>query len=202
MCLILSALISCTSLPIFADRVNRPSNSPAPEYENTQGLPTDVEYNSNDVPILGKNLPAASGVIPFYTDYDGSTTYRVNGYTIPFPSYPVNSIWGGSEECAGFAKYVYNTLWSNRTGSYFRTSTSSKDAMQSLLSSLKNGTRFTGWKNNVQKHTMVLVSETTDGVIVYHANYSTTNNKVTLTKFTYSELSMLFNEISGYHPPA
>ncbi|MBE6906579.1 MAG: hypothetical protein E7476_09950 [Ruminococcaceae bacterium] len=196
MCILSTTL----SIPAFAENPSR-SYGPSLEYKNVQNLPKNVKYNSAGVPILGKDIEPNNLISPYYSDISGE--YAINGHTIPLYNYPINSIWDGSNECVGFARYVYNTLWNNKSGTTFTASIPSKDVAERKLKSLKNGTRITGFKDNKQMHTMITVSTSvyTDGIIVYHANYSTKYNKVTLTKFTYDEFATLFDYIEGVNPP-
>lgn len=190
--------VSSLSIPAFA--TSSPHEyGPAPEYRNMQGLPKDVKYNSEGVPILGEEILIKAP--SRYKDISGK--YSINGHNIPLSNYPIGSIWDGSNQCVGFARYVYNTIWNNESGTTFSKDTSSKSKAQTAIQSLKIGTRITGFNGKDQKHTMIVVDNYSDDdyVVVYHANYSTKYNKVTLTKFTYAEFYKLFDSIQGYNPP-
>lgn len=148
----------------------------------------------------------------------GSTsgTYTINGKTIPLSQWPVGSYWttdgtpNGSSlehngrECAGFARYVYNYLWGDDE---YGKPIDQKDLVGTSsdfnginIGARINCTKKTGGGN----HSMVLANKTSTGVVVYHANWATSNNYciIRLDTWTYAEFAAIFSEIrdTSYNP--
>ena len=134
------------------------------------------------------NLTRASG----YTNLS-SYTMVLNGKQIPRPlaGYRINDIYPGANECEQFGLEIYAYLWGSQTyGTYLEPGgcSSASDVFNSV-DGLPKGSymRFYNKKTNY-RHTMIKLQTFSmvgkNYIDVYHANFSTTHNLVTITRFT------------------
>ncbi len=130
---------------------------------------------------------------------DGDT-YTINGKTIPLSEWPVGSYWttdgkpyeygknsskeftDGAIQCAGFAKYVYEQLWGNyKYGQKVAAVTlegTSKDFKGINVGARINCDRRKkkiesdkGFTISIGNHSMILLSKTSSGIVVYECNH-------------------------------
>ena len=163
-----------------------------------------------------------------FTEVDGSSsggetggdgdTYTINGKTIPMANWPVGSYWTtdgtpngtslehNGTECAGFARYVYSYLWGN---DYYGHTVSKKtlSGTSSDFEGISVGARISCDKvSDGDNHSMVVVSKTSTGIVVYHANWAPPKDHeyciVKTTSWTYAEFAAIFKniKIKSYTP--
>ncbi len=164
----------------------------------------------------------------FFTEDSGSSsggetggsgdTYTINGKTIPMANWPVGSYWTtdgtpngtslehNGTECAGFARYVYSYLWGNDCYGH----TVSKKTLSGTSSDFEGisvGARISCDKvSDGDNHSMVVVSKTSTGIVVYHANWAPPKDHeyciVKTTSWTYAEFAAIFKniKIKSYTP--
>lgn len=164
----------------------------------------------------------------FFTEDSGSSsggetggdgdTYTINGKTIPMANWPVGSYWTtdgtpngtslehNGTECAGFARYVYSYLWGN---DYYGHTVSKKtlSGTSSDFEGISVGARISCDKvSDGDNHSMVVVSKTSTGIVVYHANWAPPKDHeyciVKTTSWTYAEFAAIFKniKIKSYTP--
>lgn len=133
------------------------------------------------------------------TGGDGDT-YTINGKTIPLSEWPVGSYWttdgkpyeygknsskeftDGAIQCAGFAKYVYEQLWGNyKYGQKVAAVTlegTSEDFKRINVGARINCDRRKkkiesdkDFATSIGNHSMILLSKTSSGIVVYECNY-------------------------------
>lgn len=145
-------------------------------------------------------------------------TYTINGKTIPMANWPVGSYWTtdgtpngtslehNGTECAGFARYVYSYLWGN---DYYGHTVSKKtlSGTSSDFEGISVGARISCDKvSDGDNHSMVVVSKTSTGIVVYHANWAPPKDHeyciVKTTSWTYAEFAAIFKniKIKSYTP--
>ena len=149
--------------------------------------------------------------------------YRINGVNLPLAEWPVGSYWTvdgtpnssslyhGGIECAGFARYVYNTIWGS--GTYGNAVTARNlNGNSSDFTGINIGARINcdrresrdpendDFNNSVGNHSMVLIEKTNPGVTVYEANHSDDPDKyciVGMRTITFNNFYLEYMNIKG-----
>lgn len=133
------------------------------------------------------------------TGGDGDT-YTINGKTIPLSEWPVGSYWttdgkpyeygknsskeftDGAIQCAGFAKYVYEQLWGNYKYGQ-KVAAVTLEGTSEDFKGINVGARINcdrrkkkiesdkGFTISIGNHSMILLSKTSSGIVVYECNH-------------------------------
>ena len=132
-------------------------------------------------------------------------TYYINGKKIPLDDYKEGSkftgSYGGAIECVGFAKLVYDQLYTSEGARVYPpgyTFSNETEAFQAF-SHFMPGSRITFQsKGERPNHTMILLQVVSNGIIVYHANWDN-ENTVAIDKIFFEEICEHYSSVSGYH---
>ena len=178
--------------------------------DNTTGLIWPGEYvginlkTGNEFLINDPNefyLLSISGI-----ENDVLYSRPINGKTIPHPNYGFNDYydlgyytspngWGGGSQCQGFAFFIYDYIY-GATG-YKYTTARTYDEPEEAKSFLKNLSKGTMLRCSygTGKHSMIFLDCDNDGIYIYHANWPTLDNNVTISYVTWEQFASNFSTV-------
>ena len=169
-------------------------------YYYCSALDNTVSYCADPQHTLDiTGIPGAYNVIlPTRED-----VYYINGKQIPHASYPVGSTYSGTfqnaPQCHGFALFIYDYLWGSTDYGNYIDPIDISDA-NDAKTALQNRPAGTLVRVGPSLHTMIIVSTSSSGIYVYHANW--TGGKVALTNFTYANFATRWSKIRFMYDPS
>lgn len=173
-------------------------------YDDVTGTSEDVANPDHSIALTG--FPGDYNII----DNSDIATYAavatINGKAIPHNSYPEGSEFTGSFEggtqCHGFALFIYDYLWGSTSYGIQSRAIAVNDFAETAKAALQvpNGSLVRVDSGKSSLHTMIVISKTSTGIKVYHANW--TNGKVCITNMSYSNFVARYDTINYIKIPA